>query len=204
MRGLFSVAILLSHVAAEAEAPAAKSPALPEPATFLSKVAATEPDAGPQDSTGDSGDGQEALRDKIEHEVEEKMKEHTEKKHQDEEEDEEAESDSTFLIFVALGLAAVARFICKGQTQREHSGYMIITDTSPTKKRETAAQFWMSKRTQSLDSSHSEDKLLKSNGSGSSNGMPASPLRPGQQRQISSDRGGVASLLSAKKSPGHA
>lgn len=32
----------------------------------------------------------------------------------------------------------------------------------------------------SEDSSHSEDKLLKSNGSGSSNGMPASPLRPGR------------------------
>ena len=33
----------------------------------------------------------------------------------------------------------------QGRVQREHSGYMIITDTSPTKKRETAAKFWASK-----------------------------------------------------------
>lgn len=43
-----------------------------------------------------------------------------------------------------VGLSRVGA-VWQGQTQREHSGYMIITDTSPTKKRETAAQFWMSK-----------------------------------------------------------
>ncbi|CAL1130850.1 unnamed protein product [Cladocopium goreaui] len=179
----WALAILFWHVSGEAPPVVEPSElASPEPSTFLAAAADTrEAEAGsPSPPTSDDGEDEEArLRDKIAQEVEEKMKEHAEKKHEEEKEGEEAESDSTFLIFLVLGVAAVARFLCKGRVQREHSGYMIITDTSPTKKRETAAKFWASKRTQSLDSTGSSAvEKHKSNGSGTATGMPAPPLRP--------------------------
>lgn len=204
----WALAILFWHVWGEAP-PVEPSEQLasPEASTFLAAADTREAEAGsPSPPTSD--DGEEArLRDKITQEVEEKIKEHAEKKHEEEKEGEEAESDSTFLIFLVLGAAAVARFLCKGRVQREHSGYMIITDTSPTKKRETAAKFWASKRTQSLDSTSSGAvEKHKSNGSGTANGMPASPLRPVPAsplrpgpKQAPEGKGALASLLSSKK-----
>lgn len=205
----WALAILFWHVSGEAPPVVEPSePASPEPSTFLAAAADTrEAQAGsPSPSTGE--DGEEArLRDKIAQEVEDKIKEHAEKKHEEEKESEEAESDSTFLIFLVLGVAAIARFLCKGRVQREHSGYMIITDTSPTKKRETAAKFWASKRTQSLDSTGSSAvEKHKSNGSLTANGIPASPLRPvppsplrSGPKQAPEGKGALASLLSSKK-----
>jgi len=207
----WALAILFWHVSGEAPPVVEPSElASPEPSTFLAAAADTrEAEAGsPSPPTSDDGEDEEArLRDKIAQEVEEKMKEHAEKKHEEEKEGEEAESDSTFLIFLVLGVAAVARFLCKGRVQREHSGYMIITDTSPTKKRETAAKFWASKRTQSLDSTGSSAvEKHKSNGSGTATGMPASPLRPVPAsplrpgpKQAPEGKGALASLLTFKK-----
>jgi len=207
--------VLLHEVSALEQAPSvAPAPVLdpsllaqqlaekPEPPTFLASATASDTrEADEAESPSTTVNGEEArLRDKITQEVEDKIREHAKRKHEQEEESEQAESDSTFLIFVVLGLAAIARFLCKGRVQREHSGYFVITDTSPTKKRETAAQFWTTKRTQSLDSAHSGDKP-----NGSSNGLPSLPSSPPLRSDRSGSRhaegkgGGLASVLSSKK-----
>eukprot|EP00913_Durusdinium_trenchii_P031149 g29167.t1 len=154
MRWLWALAALCYAAAKEAEQPRP----LNEPAALLESDVKT--------ATGSQVHGDESQRDafrfqekqikkweeekaQIAREVEERIKEHADKKQEEEEESEKAESDATFLIFAVLGLAAVARWLCKGQFQREHSGYIIITDTSPTKKRHTSdpAKAWAQKRT---------------------------------------------------------
>eukprot|EP00490_Sorites_sp_Unknown_P018460 CAMPEP_0114663100 /NCGR_PEP_ID=MMETSP0191-20121206/26245_1 /TAXON_ID=126664 /ORGANISM="Sorites sp." /LENGTH=194 /DNA_ID=CAMNT_0001901455 /DNA_START=98 /DNA_END=682 /DNA_ORIENTATION=- len=190
----WALAILLWH--ASAEASPASPLARPEPSTFLASATSdTSEDEEDSSSPSTTVNGEHAEEQQIAKQVEEKIREHAEKKEHQEEESEEAESDSTFLIFVALGIAAIARFLCKGRVQREHSGYMVITDTSPAKKRETAAQFWMSKRTQSLDSTQSSD----THKTGSANGMPTSPPLRGGTGKHAESKGGLASALSSKK-----
>eukprot|EP00438_Fugacium_kawagutii_P024081 Skav212944 [mRNA] locus=scaffold374:543917:546327:- [translate_table: standard] len=121
--------VLLHEVSALEQAPSvAPAPVLdpsllaqqlaekPEPPTFLASATASDTrEADEAESPSTTVNGEEArLRDKITQEVEDKIREHAKRKHEQEEESEQAESDSTFLIFVVLGLAAIARFLCKG------------------------------------------------------------------------------------------
>ncbi|CAK9025437.1 unnamed protein product [Durusdinium trenchii] len=201
MRWLWALAALCYAAAKEAEQPRP----LNEPAALLESDVKTATgsqvhgdESSPPSTTEMSEEKQikkwEEEKAQIAREVEERIKEHADKKQEEEEESEKAESDATFLIFAVLGLAAVARWLCKGQFQREHSGYIIITDTSPTKKRHTSdpAKAWAQKRTHS-----SLDSVERGNGAGAS-GVPSSPQRPGP-KSSPEGKGALSSLLSAKK-----